>query len=72
MELQQQKKKDQEEAQFSDNNFWRIKTATEAELDVDELLRELEANEAEAQSSEEANKEEEDNSEQKEEEPSGE
>lgn len=43
MELQQQKKRDQEEAAFSDNNFWRIKTATEAQADVDELLRELEA-----------------------------
>ena len=44
MELQLQKKRDQEEAQFADNNFWRIQTATEAEADVDELLRELEAN----------------------------
>lgn len=43
MELQQQKKRDQEEAEFSDNNFWRIQSATEAQADVDELLRELEA-----------------------------
>lgn len=43
MEAMQQKKKDLEEAEFSDNNFWRIKTATEDNADVDELLRELEA-----------------------------
>lgn len=43
MELQQQKKRDQEEAEFSDNNFWRIQTATETQADVDELLRELES-----------------------------
>ena len=43
MELLQQKKRDQEEAEYSDNNFWRIQSATEAQTDVDELLRELEA-----------------------------
>ena len=43
MELQQQKKRDQEEAEYSDNNFWRIQTAADADADVDKLLRELEA-----------------------------
>ncbi len=41
MELLQQKKKDQEEAQYSDNNFWRINTD---DATVDELLKELEEN----------------------------
>ena len=51
MELQQQKKRDQEEAQYSDNNFWRIQTAAEADADVDELLRELEDGERPGQAS---------------------
>lgn len=42
-EMEQQQRKDAAEAQFADNNFWRVKTAAETEQDVDELLKELEA-----------------------------
>ena len=30
------------EAQFADNNFWRVKTAAATDQEVDDLLRELE------------------------------
>ena len=65
MELQQQKKRDQEEAQYSDNNFWKIKSASEAEADVDELLRELDEGDDSAgkTSPEEPSQKEEDNNE---------
>lgn len=36
------------EAQFADNNFWRIESSSNKEPDVDDLLKELEENGDEA------------------------
>lgn len=41
-EMEMQQKKDKEEAQYSDNNFWRIKSADQTDKEIDDLFRELE------------------------------
>ena len=41
-EMEQQQQKDVMEAQFADNNFWRVKSAAATDQEVDDLLRELE------------------------------
>ena len=41
-EMEMQQKKDKEEAQYSDNNFWRIKSADQTDKEIDDLIRELE------------------------------
>lgn len=41
-ELEQQRKKDKDEAQYNDNNFWRIQSVEQRDKEVDELFKELE------------------------------
>lgn len=41
-ELEQQKKKEKDEAQFNDSNFWRIQSAEQRDKDIDDLFKELE------------------------------
>ena len=41
-EMEQQQQKDVQEAQYADNNFWRVKSSASTDQEIDDLLKELE------------------------------
>ena len=41
-EMEQQQQKDVQEAQYADNNFWRVKSSASTNQEIDDLLKELE------------------------------